>query len=210
MLVNQSGHWVQGTGPHSPRPVLRWIVQNFACVTNYPHHASIFDLLIILTFLSVCLIRMLLILAGHECDLPHWWGFVLLGFVLYWLCVLNSQRENWGESPEEHPYAASMYHVTCVYSVSLDPLLGMNISLFPRPWALFSLRHILYQLPLIYVLRKVAVFQLTSQARAKDQTANTAKHHEVRAERRTLVFSDMALGWLSKSRMSLSNLWWTW
>lgn len=87
-----------------------------------------------------------------------------------------------------------MYRVSCVYSLSLDPLLGMNISLFPRPWALFSLKHILYQLPRIYVLREVAVFQLTSQARAKDQTANTAKHHEVCAERRTLVFSDMALG----------------
>lgn len=66
-------------------------MQNFASVTNYPHHASILDLLIILIFLFVSLIRMLLILAGRERDLPHWWGFVLLGSVLYWWCAELSE-----------------------------------------------------------------------------------------------------------------------
>ena len=71
--------------------------------------------------------------------------------------------------------------------------IAKQITLFLWPWTLFSLKHILYQLPLIYVLREVAVFQLTSQAHAKDRMANSAKRHEVCAERRMLVFSDMAL-----------------
>lgn len=141
--------------------------------------------------------------------------FVRLCAVLMVCWTLRGKTE--AKSPEEYPCAASMYHVTSGYLCwvlfilyAFTHFLGWTHSLFLWPWALFSLKHILYQLPLIYVLREVAVFQLTSQAHAKDRMANSAKHREVCAERRMLVFSDMALGRLSKSRMSLSNLRWTW
>ena len=149
------------------------------------------------------------------------WSTSLMGFCFVRLCAVlivcwTLRGKTEVKSPEEHPYAASMYHVTSVYLCwvlfilyAFTHFLGWTHSLFLWPWALFNLEHILYQLPLIYVLREVAVFQLTSQACAKDEMANTAKCHEVCAER-MLVFFGVALGWLSKTRMSLSNLRCTW
>lgn len=94
----------RGQDPHSPRPVLRWIVQNFACVTNYPHHASIFNLLIILD-ISLCVFNKNAINSCRTWVQPT----SLMGFCFVMaLCCIDCvcaelsegklRRESWGAS----------------------------------------------------------------------------------------------------------------
>lgn len=110
--LNQSGHWVQRRGP-LPRSVLSWVVQSSACITLLTV-LPVWTYFLYLGFSpsmpAVCLIRVLLILARHERDLSHWWGFVLLGCdcaVLIACWILRGKAE--AKVLEGHPCADSVY-----------------------------------------------------------------------------------------------------